>query len=85
LKSKIEESGPVPVDTLYKNFMGVGGPKGKNYGLSRRLIDLFLLCLVREGKVQGHPQPFRGVCRECASNGFTYVLPCRSTPSSGTT
>lgn len=52
LKTKIEESGPVPVDTLYKNFMGIGGPKGKNYGLSRRLIDLFLLCLVRDGKVR---------------------------------
>jgi len=42
----------VPVDTVYKNFMGTGYPGNINYGLSRRLIDLYLLCLVREGKIR---------------------------------
>lgn len=38
------------VDTLYKNFMGIGGPK--DYGLTRRMVQLYLLCLVREGRVR---------------------------------
>jgi len=38
------------VDTLYKNFMGIGGPK--DYGLTRRMVQLYMLCLVREGRVR---------------------------------
>jgi len=38
------------VDTLYKNFMGIGGPK--DYGLTRRMVQIYLLCLVREGRVR---------------------------------
>jgi len=38
------------VDTLYKNFMGIGGPK--DYGLTRRMVQTYLLCLVREGRVR---------------------------------
>jgi len=38
------------VETLYKNFMGIGGPK--DYGLTRRMVQIFILCLVREGKVR---------------------------------
>ncbi len=38
------------MDTLYKNFMGIGGPK--DYGLTRRMVQLYLLCLVRESRVR---------------------------------
>ena len=48
--SFIDKHESMNIDTLYKNFMGVGGPK--DYGLSRRLVQLYLLCLVRIGKVQ---------------------------------
>ncbi len=40
------------IDTIYKNFMGIGGPK--DYGLTRRMIQIYLLCLVQSGKVQIH-------------------------------
>ena len=40
----------MPAATLYKNFMGISGPGGLNYGLSKRLVQLYLLCLVREGR-----------------------------------
>ncbi len=42
----------ITVETICKNFTGVGGPNDKNYGLSRRMIDIYLLCLVREGKLR---------------------------------
>jgi hypothetical protein len=42
----------ISLETVYKNFTGLGGPNVKNYGLSRRMIDIFLLCLVREGKLR---------------------------------
>ena len=32
--------------------MGIGGPNNVNYGLSRRMVQLYLLCLVREGKIR---------------------------------
>jgi len=38
------------VETIYKNFMGIGGPK--DYGLTRRMVQIFLLCLVHEGHVR---------------------------------
>lgn len=37
-------------ETLYKNFMGIGGPK--DYGLTRRMVQIYLLCLVRQSKVR---------------------------------
>jgi hypothetical protein len=53
IEEKLGDSGAtMPVLTLYKNFMGVGGPHGLNYGLSRRMVQLYLLCLAREGKVR---------------------------------
>jgi hypothetical protein len=53
IEEKLGDSGAtMPVVTLYKNFMGVGGPNDLNYGLSRRMVQLYLLCLVREGKVR---------------------------------
>jgi len=47
-----DASTTMPVLTVYKNFMGIGGPGGQNYGLSRRMVQLYLLCLVREGKIR---------------------------------
>ncbi len=53
IREKLTGSGAtMPMITLYKNFMGVGGPDGLNYGLSKRMVQLYLLCLVREGKVR---------------------------------
>lgn len=40
------------VDTIYKNFMGINGPSGLHYGLSKRMVQLYLLCLAREGKIR---------------------------------
>lgn len=51
-KHLMDQNQTMNLETLYKNFMGVGGPK--DYGLSRRLVQLYLLCLVRTGKVQIH-------------------------------
>ena len=42
----------ISVESVCKNFTGMGGPNDKNYGLSRRMIDIYLLCLVREGKLR---------------------------------
>ena len=32
--------------------MGVGGPQGKHFGLSKRMVQLYLLCLVQTGKLR---------------------------------
>jgi len=45
-----DEGQTMKVDTLYKNFMGIGGPK--DYGLTRRMVQLYMLCLVQEGRVR---------------------------------
>jgi hypothetical protein len=47
-----DSTGTLPVAAVYKNFMGVGGPDGVNYGLSRRMVQLYLLCLAREGRIR---------------------------------
>jgi hypothetical protein len=53
IEDKLGDSGStMPISTLYKNFMGVGGANGQNYGLSRSLVQLYLLCLVQEGKIR---------------------------------
>jgi hypothetical protein len=49
---KLGDSGTMPAVTVYKNFMGVGGPNECNYGLSKRMVQLYLLCLAREGKIR---------------------------------
>lgn len=46
----VDEGQSIKVETLYKNFMGIGGPK--DYGLTRRMVQVFLLCLVREGPIR---------------------------------
>ncbi len=38
--------------TIYKNFMGTGGPNATHYGLSKRMVQLYLLCLAREGRIR---------------------------------
>ncbi|MBI4774968.1 MAG: hypothetical protein HY788_12455 [Deltaproteobacteria bacterium] len=51
IDDKLTDDGQtIKVDTLYKNFMGIGGPK--DYGLTRRMVQLYMLCLVREGRVR---------------------------------
>ena len=42
----------ISLESVCKNFTGMGGPNKKNYGLSRRMIDIYLLCLVRDGKIR---------------------------------
>lgn len=53
ISEKLGDAGAImPVVTVYKNFMGIGGPNGQNFGLSRRMVQLYLLCLVREGRIR---------------------------------
>ncbi len=47
------------IATVYKNFMGVGGPK--DYGLSRRMVEIYLLCLVKTGKIRMTVGPKSGL------------------------
>lgn len=47
-----DTSTTLPADTVYKNFMGINGPDGQHYGLSKRMVQMYLLCLVREGKIR---------------------------------
>ena len=49
-KHLANEGQTMKVETLYKNFMGVGGPK--DYGLTRRMVQIYMLCLVREGRIR---------------------------------
>ncbi|MBC8504218.1 MAG: hypothetical protein H8D34_05135, partial [Chloroflexi bacterium] len=48
----VDSTGTMAITTIEKNFMGIGGPGGLNYGLSRRMVALYLLCLVRDGKIR---------------------------------
>ncbi len=51
IDSKLADDGQVmKIGTLYKNFMGLGGPR--DYGLTRRMIQIYLLCLAREGRIR---------------------------------
>ena len=62
IESKSDEGGQaIKIDTLMKNFMGVGGPNGKNYGLSRRMVQIYLLCLVQQGKIRIALGPKSGI------------------------
>ncbi|HPZ07992.1 MAG TPA: hypothetical protein PL110_07755 [Candidatus Eremiobacteraeota bacterium] len=65
----------ISVDMIYKNFTGLSVPGGLDYGLSwkinyglpRRIIQLYLLCLVRECKIKislkGSKLPFEYIER----------------------
>ncbi len=60
LDAKLPDDGaPMKVSTLYKNFMGLG--TDKNYGLSRRMIQIFLLCLVHDAKIRVIAGPRSGL------------------------
>ncbi|MEJ5197882.1 MAG: hypothetical protein WHX53_03065, partial [Anaerolineae bacterium] len=53
IERRLGDSGEaLPVTAVYKNFMGIGGTDGMNWGLSKRMVQLYLLCLAREGKVR---------------------------------
>jgi hypothetical protein len=54
-----DEGQSMRVETLYKNFMGLGGPK--DYGLTRRLVQIYLLCLVQEGRIRIDVSPRAGI------------------------
>ncbi|MBE3050154.1 hypothetical protein IMZ48_48190 [Candidatus Bathyarchaeota archaeon] len=54
-----DEGQSMKIETVYKNFMGIGGPK--DYGLTRRMVQIFLLCLVREGKLRISVGPKSGL------------------------
>jgi hypothetical protein len=59
IDDKLADDGQtMKVETLYKNFTGIGGPK--DYGLTKRMVQIFLLCLVREGKVRVNLGPRAG-------------------------
>lgn len=45
-----EPAQTMKIETIYKNFMGIGGPR--DYGLNRRMVQIFLLCLARHGKIR---------------------------------
>ena len=42
----------IGIGAIYKNFTGLNGPNGKHYGLTKRVIDIYLLCLVKQGKIR---------------------------------
>ncbi len=50
IDSHLGDSDSMNLNSIYKNFMGVGGPK--DYGLTRRIVQIYVLCLVRSGKIQ---------------------------------
>ena len=46
----VNDGQSIKMETLYKNFMGIGGPK--DYGLTKRMVQIFILCLVRQGHIR---------------------------------
>ncbi len=46
----VNEGQSMSIGTLYKNFMGISTPV--SYGLTRRMVQLYLLCLVQTGKIR---------------------------------
>lgn len=53
INDKLGDSGTaMPVVSIYKNFMGTHGPNGQHYGLSKRMVQLYLLCLARDSKIR---------------------------------
>ena len=70
IDDKLADDGQaMKIETLYKNFMGIGGPK--DYGLTRRMVQIFLLCLAREGKVRIILSPKSG--QNLASLDYTNI------------
>lgn len=84
LASWIEEklgdvSTALPVETIYKNFMGINGPNGFHYGLSKRMVQLYLLCLVREGKLRINLSGRNEVIDYSNMNGIDFKVPVLDT------
>jgi hypothetical protein len=53
IEEKVRDLGTaIKMDTLVKNFTGINGPNDKNYGLSKRLIQLYILALVKKGQLR---------------------------------
>lgn len=53
IEEKLGDTGePKPIETVYKNFIGINGPNNQHYGLSKRMVQMYLLCLVREDKIR---------------------------------
>jgi len=52
-----DPSQTIPLESIFKNFSGINGPDGKHYGLSKRIIQIYLLCLARTGKIRIHMGP----------------------------
>jgi len=51
INEKLEDEGAsMKLETIYKNFMGLG--ISKNYGLTRRMVQIYLLCLAQQGKIR---------------------------------
>ncbi|WP_217352396.1 hypothetical protein [Candidatus Viridilinea mediisalina] len=48
----VDERQPMNIETIYKNFRGLNGPAGKHYGLTRRIIQIYLVCLTRQGRIR---------------------------------
>jgi len=47
-----DENQTISVDTLYKNFMGIGCGGSTDFGLTRRMVQIYLLCLVQQAKLR---------------------------------
>ncbi|MGE5418495.1 MAG: hypothetical protein ACM3N1_00160 [Accumulibacter sp.] len=58
-KNLRDDTQRMKVETIYKNFIGIGGPK--NYGLSKKIVQIYLLCLVRECKIRLHLSAKAGI------------------------
>ena len=56
-----DEGQTMKVDALFKNFMGIGGHNSKNYGLTQRMVQIFALCLVQQGKIRISLSPKSGL------------------------
>lgn len=48
----VDDRQPMNIETIYKNFRGLNGPAGKHYGLTRRIIQIYLVCLARQGRIR---------------------------------
>lgn len=57
-----EDAQTMKVETLFKNFMGMGSEKP--FGLTRRMVQLYLLCLVQQGKVKVSVGPKAGIMQQ---------------------
>ena len=55
----VDDGQTMKVETIFKNFMGIGALK--DYGLTRRMVQIYLLCLVQTGKIRIGLRPAAGL------------------------